>query len=77
MGFDEFMADDVAMVERVYALAGQPFDDTARTAMQRYMAEHPRGRHGGVRYDAAAVGLDRDELDAGFTAYRERFADLI
>ena len=77
VGFDEFMADDVAMVQRVYALAGQPFDDRARSAIQDYMASHPRGRHGGVRYDPAAVGLDRDELDAGFTAYRERFADLL
>jgi hypothetical protein len=77
VGFVEFMADDVAMVERVYAVAGQPFDDRARSAMEAYMAAHPRGRHGGVRYDPAAVGLDRDELDAGFTAYRERFAPFI
>jgi hypothetical protein len=77
IGFDEFMADDVAMVERVYALAGQPFDERARGAMEAYMADHPRGRHGGVRYDPAAVGLDRAELDAGFTAYRERFAELL
>jgi hypothetical protein len=77
VGFEEFMADDVAMVERVYALAGQPFDDRARSSMDAYMAEHPRGRHGGVRYDPAAVGLDRDELNAGFTAYRERFAELL
>jgi hypothetical protein len=77
VGFDEFMADDVAMVERVYALAGQPFDERARGAMEAYMADHPRGRHGGVRYDPAAVGLDRAELDAGFTAYRERFAELL
>ena len=45
--FDEFMADDVAMVERIYALAGQPFDDGARAAMDAFMVEHPRGRHGG------------------------------
>jgi hypothetical protein len=77
VGFDAFMADDLAMVERVYALAGQPFDAPARTAMAGYMASHPRGRHGGVHYDLAAVGLDRDALDAGFTTYRERFADLI
>jgi hypothetical protein len=65
------------MVERVYELAGQPFDDEARSAMESYMATHPRGRHGGVRYDPEAVGLDRGELDAGFTEYRRRFADLI
>ena len=28
--FDEFMADDLAMVERVYDLAGQPLDDARR-----------------------------------------------
>jgi hypothetical protein len=77
VGFDEFMADDVAMVERIYRLADQPFDDRARTAMQDYMATHPRGRHGGVRYDAEVLGLDRAELDAGFTAYRERFAPFL
>jgi hypothetical protein len=77
VGFDEFMADDVTMVERVYALAGQPFDDRARTAMQDYMATHPRGRHGGVRYDAEVLGLDRSELDAGFAAYRDRFAAFL
>jgi hypothetical protein len=77
VGFDEFMADDVAMVARVYALADQPFDDRARTAMEDYMAGHPRGRHGGVRYDPDVLGLGRAELDAGFTAYRARFADLI
>jgi hypothetical protein len=45
--------------------------------MQAYLADHPRGRHGGVTYDAEAVGLDRAEMEAGFTAYRERFADLL
>ncbi|HYF45726.1 MAG TPA: hypothetical protein VD926_05905, partial [Acidimicrobiales bacterium] len=77
VGFDEFMADDLAMVARIYDLAGQPFDEGARTAIQAYLVDHPRGRHGGVRYDAAAVGLDRDELDAGFADYRARFADLL
>ena len=28
--FDDFMADDVAAVERIYALAGQPFTATTR-----------------------------------------------
>ena len=31
--FDEFMADDVAMIERIYAMADQPFDDGVRAAM--------------------------------------------
>ena len=47
--FDEFMADDVAMVERIYDLAGQPLTDGARAAMQSFMAEHPRGKFGGIQ----------------------------
>src|SRR5207248_1174010 len=38
--FKEFMADDVAMVERIYAIAGQPFDDGVRRAMDAFMADH-------------------------------------
>ena len=49
--FDEFMADDLAMVARVYDLAGQPLDERARASMAAFMAEHPRGqlRHRRVR----------------------------
>ncbi len=71
--FDEFMADDLAMVERIYALAGQPWDDGVRFALQRYQDEHPRGRHGGVRYDLGALGLDEAEVRSGLRFYADRF----
>ena len=71
--FDEFMADDIAMVERIYALADQPFTADARGAMDRFMAHHPRGRHGGVRYDLAGFGLDAAERRAALAPYVERF----
>ncbi|HEX4539168.1 MAG TPA: sulfotransferase, partial [Acidimicrobiales bacterium] len=71
--FDEFMADDLAMVARVYDLAGQPFDDTARTAMTRFMAEHPRGKFGAVEYDLAGLGLERAALRRQMNFYTERF----
>ena len=71
--FHEFMADDVAMVERIYAVAGQPLTDEARAAMERFMVEHPRGRHGRVRYDLAQFGLDADERRETLSFYAERF----
>jgi hypothetical protein len=71
--FDEFMADDVAMVERIYRLAGQPMDDGVRSAMAGFMADHPRGRHGAVNYDLATLGLDRDERRRALAFYVERF----
>ncbi len=71
--FHEFMADDLAMVERIYAVAGQPMTDDARSAMRRFVAEHPRGRHGAIEYDLAQLGLDPDELRNRNAFYEKRF----
>jgi hypothetical protein len=71
--FDEFMADDIATVERIYALADQPFTPDARAAMDAFMAEHPRGRHGTLRYDLADFGLESDERRAALAFYTDRF----
>ena len=71
--FDEFMADDLAMVARVYDLAGQPFDAPARSAMQRFMAEHPRGKFGTIDYDLGQFGLDPLERRRALAFYTDRF----
>jgi Sulfotransferase family len=71
--FDQFMADDLAMVARVYDLAGQPLEDRSRKAMASFMAAHPRGRHGGVTYDVAEFGLDGAERRRALSFYTDRF----
>jgi hypothetical protein len=71
--FGEFMADDLAMVARVYDLAEQPLDDRAREAMASFMAAHPRGRHGAVEYDLAQFGLDAAERRHALSFYTDRF----
>ena len=71
--FDEFMADDLAMVARVYELAGQPLDARARAAMAAFMAEHPRGRFGAVDYDLTEFDLDPVERRKALSFYTERF----
>jgi hypothetical protein len=71
--FAEFMADDIGMVEKIYQLAGQPMNTSVRAGMEAFMAAHPRGRYGTVRYDLAALGLDRGELRKTFAAYAGRF----
>jgi hypothetical protein len=71
--FDDFMADDVAMVERIYELAGQPMTERSRQAMTDFMAEHPRGRHGAVNYDLAQFGLAFHERTEALAFYRDRF----
>ena len=71
--FDEFMADDVAMVERIYAIAEQPFTPDVKAALDTFMATHPRGRHGGVAYDLGQFGLDADERRGALQFYVDRF----
>ena len=71
--FDEFMADDVAMVERIYAIAGQPFTPDVNEAMDAFMATHPRGRHGGVVYNLSEFGLDEAERRQALQFYVDRF----
>jgi len=71
--FDEFMKDDLAMVARIYELAGQPLTEEGARAMSGFMRDHPRGRHGGVVYDLSQFGTDRATLQRYFRAYTERF----
>ena len=74
IAFDEFMADDVAMVERIYAVADQPFTNDTRAAMDAFMVDHPRGRHGGVIYDLEGdFGIDPAERRAAMRDYTDRF----
>jgi hypothetical protein len=72
--FDEFMANDVRMVERIYAIADQPFTPAVRAAMEAFMIDHPRGRHGGVLYDLSEFGLDAQERREALRFYSDRFA---
>lgn len=71
--FDEFMADDLAMVRTIYDLADQPFDGAAHAAMAAYLATHRRGHLGRIDYRPEQVGLDRDDLRGRFAFYVDRF----
>jgi len=71
--FDQFMADDLGTVERIYDIADQPFDDSARAAIAAYLADHQRNRHGALIYDLADFDLDADGIRAGLSDYIDRF----
>jgi Sulfotransferase family len=72
--FHEFMANDVATVERVYAKARLPMTSTARHQLDEFMAENPRGKYGRIAYDLAGdFGVDAEAVRARFAFYFERF----
>lgn len=72
--FSDFMRDDIAMAREVYRVAGQPFTDATFAAMQRFMAEHPRGKYGRVVYDLADFGIDAEARRESLRFYSDRFA---
>lgn len=71
--FDDFMADEMGVVERIYDLAGEPLADDARTSIQDYLAGHQRGRLGRIATSAEMFGLDESDMRARFAPYTERF----
>jgi hypothetical protein len=71
--FDDFMADELGIAERVYDLAGEPLTNAARTAMADYLQGHQRGRLGQIATSTEMFGLDEHDVHARFTRYTDRF----
>lgn len=72
--FREFMADDLAMAERILRVAGIELTDAARTQMEAYLAGNPRGKEGRVVYDLHGdFGVEPDDLYERFAFYFEAF----
>ncbi|WP_433667662.1 sulfotransferase family protein [Nocardia sp. CA-136227] len=72
--FDEFMADDIGTVERIYAQTGIEFTGLARAQIDEYLASHPRGVNGQIVYDLRAdFGHEPAELRTRFAHYLEKF----
>jgi hypothetical protein len=72
--FPEFMADDMAMVERVYETAGIDMTATARAQLQAYLDANPRGKHGQILYDLEGdFGVKPAALYQRFDFYYQRY----
>lgn len=72
--FHEYMADEMATVERVYETAGIELTATARAEIGAYIDAHPRGRDGRVVYDLRRdFDVTPEELREPFGFYLDRF----
>ena len=70
--FHIFMADDLAMIEHIYAKAALPYTPEAHNALQNYVTEHPRGKEGRVDYHLQRdFNISPAELRKAFTFYLE------
>jgi hypothetical protein len=71
--YDDTVSDPVGTVRRVYEHFGLDRTTAVDDGVRTYLAENPRDKHGAHRYTLEEFGLDRDEVDAAFASYRDRF----
>jgi len=72
--FDEYMADEMGTLQRVYDCAGIDLTDQARAEIEAHRAAHPRGKEGRVVYDLRRdFATTPDEVRSRFGAYLDRF----
>jgi len=71
--FDDFVADNMATAEKIYAHFGLPLGGAARAALEAHVASHPMGKHGAHEYDLAPYGLSLGMIRDRLGAYADRF----
>ena len=71
--YTDLVADPVAAVERVYGHFDLPLADGLREKIRESVNRNPRNRFGKHRYHLHDFGLDPQEEEKKYAAYRERF----
>lgn len=68
------MRDPIGEVDRIYRHFGEEMSGEARAAMEGYMADNPKGKHGKHEYALEDYGLTRDGVHERFADYIDRYA---
>jgi hypothetical protein len=71
--YTDLVRDPIATVRRICAHCDLRFTDEFETRMRRFLAEHPKDKHGMHRYSLAQFGLSPDEVAISFQTYVSRF----
>jgi len=72
--FHEFMADAFKTIEVIYEKAGFDLTDDARSELQNFIDNHPRGKYGQIEYHLKRdFGIEPAELREKFKFYFDAF----
>ncbi len=72
--FREFMADEIAMVRKIYQHFGMQYTAEAERRMRAFLAANAADKHGRHTYDLSLGGLDEATERKRYAAYQQRFA---
>jgi len=73
MYFQDFVADQFGVVEKIYDTFGLPMTGTAADRMRAFIADNPKDKHGIHRYSPEEYGVDPDRIRESFRPYMDRF----
>jgi NAD(P)-dependent dehydrogenase (short-subunit alcohol dehydrogenase family) len=74
--YERIRDDALGVIADVYERAGREMTAEADAALRGYEARRPQGHFGRHEYSAERFGLDAEQIDARFAAYRERFVAM-
>lgn len=72
--YKALVKDPIAEVERIYAAAGRPLDDRARSSMEFARSRDTQHKYGKHVYRPMDFGLSPALIEETFADYRERYA---
>ena len=71
--FNDLVSDPVSIIEKIYKHFDFDFTEDARSAMQAYLDNRPRDKHGTHHYTLEKFGLNREKHSHVFSEYCQRF----
>jgi hypothetical protein len=69
--FNDFIADPIAVVKKIYTYFKLPLTASTLGAMQQYQDSHPMGRYGKHEYGLVSYGLTESQVMQRFAFYRD------
>lgn len=77
VGYEELVADPLAVVARVYDQLGLTLTNQAEANLATFLRENPQGKHGEHKHALADYGLTSAEVRARMSDYVAAFADKL
>lgn len=71
--YADTVRDPIGTVKGIYAAIGDDYTPAAEAAMNAYMADNQKGKHGKHAYDLAEYGLSKEAVRERFKDYIERY----
>lgn len=71
--YAEQVADPIGQMKKLYAHFDEPFTPETEAAMNKCMAENPKGKFGKHSYTLEQFGVTEDEVKERYKDYREQY----